>query len=349
MYQINNSLFINKLKAICILLMVIGHCGGPSQFCHWFYLFHMPCFFFISGYLFNEKYIFLPVTFIWKKIKSLYMPYLKYGVIFLIIHYSFPFLYSTPVEPLKNLLLLFTFRGADQLLGGYWFLQSLFFSMMMFYFTLYFMYKKIEKYKCLLFFFPCIFCLLSFGVSFFNKNIPILSSTNFLATSYLFVGYLAKKYGNRINKLFSIKLTLISLILTIALVVSNYFEVVNMALIRRWNILVYYVASLLGILVVMNLTAVIPPIFDKCLDYLGSRTLAVLTWHMLGFKIVSAAIIILKGMPMSDISSYPVLHQSSNYRWILYSIVGVMFSLMMNYFIASINKKCKIWLSAKEK
>ena len=44
-------------KALCIILMVVGHSGCPAYLHDWIYLFHMPCFFLISGYLLKDRYI----------------------------------------------------------------------------------------------------------------------------------------------------------------------------------------------------------------------------------------------------------------------------------------------------
>ena len=48
--------FIDNAKGIGIILMILGHIPNMPEFFHsWIYSFHMPLFFFISGYLFNEK------------------------------------------------------------------------------------------------------------------------------------------------------------------------------------------------------------------------------------------------------------------------------------------------------
>lgn len=44
-------------KALCITLMVVGHGGYPSYLGRFIYMFHMPCFFFISGWLLSDKYV----------------------------------------------------------------------------------------------------------------------------------------------------------------------------------------------------------------------------------------------------------------------------------------------------
>lgn len=75
-------------KAICIILVVIGHYAPASspawyhEFHDWIYTFHMPLFMFASGYIYiafkkDEEYRF----FIWKKIKRLMIPYFTTSII----------------------------------------------------------------------------------------------------------------------------------------------------------------------------------------------------------------------------------------------------------------------------
>ena len=47
--------WIDQAKGIGILLVVIGHMNIPQDLSKIIFSFHMPLFFFISGYLYNEK------------------------------------------------------------------------------------------------------------------------------------------------------------------------------------------------------------------------------------------------------------------------------------------------------
>ena len=60
------DLTLDLAKAICIILMVIGHSGCPDYLHRFIYMFHMPCFFFISGYLLNDKYLTNLKTGLWR-------------------------------------------------------------------------------------------------------------------------------------------------------------------------------------------------------------------------------------------------------------------------------------------
>ena len=49
----------------------------------------MPCFFFISGWLLNERYIDNPKIGIVKKAKGIYVPYVKWTLFFILLHNVF--------------------------------------------------------------------------------------------------------------------------------------------------------------------------------------------------------------------------------------------------------------------
>jgi len=126
----NRNCALDIAKAICIILMVIGHSGCPDYLHRFIYMFHMPCFFFISGYLLNDKYLTNLKTGLWKKIKGSYYPFIKWSMIFLLLHNVFAYLHIYDASySLKEIAIKFvrilTMTGSEQLLGGFWFLISL--------------------------------------------------------------------------------------------------------------------------------------------------------------------------------------------------------------------------------
>ena len=82
--------YITIAKAFGIILMVIGHSGSPSWLGRFLYMFHMPLFFLCSGYFFKEitEQKALNAFFL-KRIKGLYIPYLKWSILFLLLHNIF--------------------------------------------------------------------------------------------------------------------------------------------------------------------------------------------------------------------------------------------------------------------
>lgn len=136
------NLDITYTKAIGILLMVLCHAGAAF----WnvnkvIYMFHMPLFFFFSGYCLKTEYFNTPLRFVKKRIKGLYWPYLKWSLLFLALHNVFVSLgfypdatcaaeaYFQPYTPhdflVRALGITVTMKGHDPLLGGYWFMRTL--------------------------------------------------------------------------------------------------------------------------------------------------------------------------------------------------------------------------------
>lgn len=98
----NREIWIDVLKGVGILLVLLGHCNTP--FDKYIYGFHMPLFFLISGYLFKSKKPIIP--YFRKLLKRYIVPYFvlafcmlvivmvtqkKYA---LILHYIIGILYS---------------------------------------------------------------------------------------------------------------------------------------------------------------------------------------------------------------------------------------------------------------
>ena len=76
---------INLLKALAILLVVSGHLEFSIFGMFPPYSFQLALFFFISGMLFKDKYIFDLKTYFLKRIKSLLFPYFAYEFVYLVI------------------------------------------------------------------------------------------------------------------------------------------------------------------------------------------------------------------------------------------------------------------------
>ncbi len=121
------------VKALCIILMVVGHAGAPKHMGEFIYNFHMPAFFFVSGYLFKEKYLDNIVNFVTRRVKSLWWPFVKWSLIFAILHNLFAYfhlydnIYSLSDYKTK-IFQIFTMTGSERLLGGFWFLKELLYA-----------------------------------------------------------------------------------------------------------------------------------------------------------------------------------------------------------------------------
>ena len=83
-----DRIYWNIVKGIGIILVVLGHaCTTVSNY---IYLFHLPLFFFVTGFLYNEeKYGDAPFLYVSNKIKSLWMKYVIIYWVLIFLHNIF--------------------------------------------------------------------------------------------------------------------------------------------------------------------------------------------------------------------------------------------------------------------
>ena len=91
---------------------------------------------------------------------------------------------------------------------------------------------------------------------------------------------------------------------------------------RFWDILPYFGLSVVGSLFLTSLGDRITRIDDiKSFQYIGKRTMAILTWHFLSLKLVTLLRITVEGLPLEELTSFPVI--KGGYWWIAYLIIGI--------------------------
>lgn len=65
------------------------------------------------------------------------------------------------------------------------------------------------------------------------------------------------------------------------------------------------------------------------ISYIGNKTLYILTFHFIAFKLVSWLYLYVEGLSIDNLSQFPVLQNSKFYLWIIYSLIGVGISLLI--------------------
>lgn len=194
-----NDTSISVAKGLLITLMVIGHSGAPNDIVGFLYLIHMPCFFFISGMLFKEKYLLDVKSYIKRKINGLYVPFVKWSLIFLLLHNLFAWLniYSTHYtigDAGIKVFKILTLTGSEQLLGGFWFLKELLYaSVITILFSKFVSTLGVKQNGRNLLLQSLFFVVLAYLVSIAPFKIPTISSKTLLATAYYIAGCAFKK------------------------------------------------------------------------------------------------------------------------------------------------------------
>lgn len=119
--------YIDLLRALGIIAMIMGHVGFGGFFDKWIHIFHMPMFFIISGYFFKEQDY---NSLIKKRVKTLLIPYVVFGIIHLIIY----FVRIGGIDSHSFYLLFWenTAENGIPIAGALWFLTALFLSEIVF-------------------------------------------------------------------------------------------------------------------------------------------------------------------------------------------------------------------------
>lgn len=125
--------YIDLMKGIGIILVVAGHAASP--FSDWIYSFHMGLFFWISGYTLAIKELPGFPDFLKKKIKTILVPYVGYGLVAILFQMRERAHYNTSIQLPEYLLGLAKGGSGLDTVGNIplWFLQLLFIAIIFFY------------------------------------------------------------------------------------------------------------------------------------------------------------------------------------------------------------------------
>lgn len=124
--------FADRLKGICICLVILGHSVIPDALLRFIYTFHMPAFFFVSGFFFSKK------ASLKKDSRRLLLPYVVCAAVVLCKDFIDAFRLDNFSMFLERLRISF-FVGPDSSfgidhnsVGPIWFLVALFWSRQLF-------------------------------------------------------------------------------------------------------------------------------------------------------------------------------------------------------------------------
>lgn len=329
--------WITYFKAIGIMLVVIGHTYIPNNVKNFIYLFHMPMFFFISGYLYKEKDSCSPIKYLKKKLKRLYFEFIKWQCIFLVFHNFLVLIKFYPKNSsynLKEILECFfkiiSFQSTEQLGGAMWFIPALFGTSVIFCIIRFIVLKFDNKFQKFLNIILIVICMI-IG---YTTDLPRFLSVSFSAISIFYIGFIYRKFEKKI--VLNLQGVIISLII---LLVLNQFGSINMVNNSYETICFLIVASLSGIYINIYIAKIISNRegINKLLFLVGKRTMDIMILHFVAFKLVSIIIIITNNLSFELLSNFPTIN-IGGYWNIAYFFIGLLFPLLRE----SINKKYHI-------
>lgn len=334
---------VSIAKALGIILMVMGHSGCPQYLHDFIYLFHMPLFYFLSAYFFrDEKVINVCGRFVGRKFKNLYWPYIKWSIIFLLLHNMFFRIGFYDNSLSWNEIFINTKRSirgmwqGENMLGAYWFLISLFWESMLFAAIIWIKHKVRCRY------FDLMAVITLFFVGFYSP-VDFLVNREMVLLPIFYVGYLTAKRNvdlSSCKKHLQVALWLCLPVLAIMAV----FAKVEVGQNAFYNPIVFLVGSIMGIYMIMIMSDVLAHTkMGKWLDLLGGATMSVLTFHFLAFKMLTWFLVLVGVYSSSALSQWPVPSgHGYNSLWLLYTIIGVVGPVACKALLIEVARRIKI-------
>lgn len=323
--KIERDIYIDFVKGLGIIFIVLGHSGAPQNILDFINLFHVAIFFIASGYLWNKKNANsrdLLIKYNKKKISTLYVPYVFWNIVFILCSNIFVYLhilsnkyFLTNKEIIKNIIKCFLLIKGTDIGGALWFVKILFFVSVGYSYICYI--NNIVKFnikKIIWIILVVLFQILTIANFSFE---PILQ---------LLLGYLTYCIGVFIHekelhkkKLPYKTLNVISFFL---LFIMTKIGNISFATGQVTNIMYFIIASFLGWIFLYTIAKSIPYKCLKVFQFLSEYSMWILVLHLLCFKLVTYFFIKINNLNIVLLESFPVIKNNS-YLWFIYTLVGI--------------------------
>ncbi|MCB2357842.1 acyltransferase family protein [Clostridium estertheticum] len=272
--------WIDMAKGFAMILVMFGHAPILLPIQAEVYTFHVPLFFFMSGYLFsNIKYNNFS-AFLKKRIITIGIPYFCFSFIEYI--YFFVFNNKQNVSPLKSFigtLIPLRYNNGTLHNGTLWFIACLFMCEMIFFLIV--KWTKNDKRKI-------ITCLVVSAIiggiynTYIGKPLPWSFDVAFIAVVFYGIGYLIKGMENKVSKLVSIKYLVVFLIINVIIGHLNVLYMnarVDMSSIKYGNYFLFFGSAISGIMASLIFCRLLPK--SKLLIYIGKNSIIFFAFHQM--------------------------------------------------------------------
>ena len=343
---------ISICKGIAIILIVVGHAEAPDFLTRFIYLFHMPIFFITAGYFFRRATPVDAWQFVGKRFRGLYVPMVKWALLFLIFHNLFfdigllneqygnweggvthPYTWTQGCQ--RFVSIVFAMGGYDEfLLGAFWFFRALLISSILFMAV----YKLFDE-RCprLLRGNRKVWLIIAIAVAFAVFRLANgLKVTNVVqggirenwGVIFFGIGVLFRSYESRIRQHWALALTFFALLIGATALHCKGMNLQPQLI----DVLTLPLTGTIGFLLTYYLSGLIdrrPSKVRTFLVHCGRMTVYIYVFHIIAFKAVSALKILWYDLPWGEIGCHMVIHDhNDDLFWLLYSAAGVAIPLL---------------------
>lgn len=276
--------WLDIAKGIAIILVVIGHSPATNGMKTFIYSFHIPLFFFLSGFVFNQQKYSKTKDFFENKIRTTITPYLLFSFIgYLIYVFWENGVYNTNFSALSIFKGVFYASASTLKINSVlWFLPCLFIVQ-----TTFFIITKISYNRTYLTVILIAFSIVGYLYSKYNGiRLPWFIDSSLTATVFYGIGFIYKNYDSRLEEKISPYYTEV-IIGSFAMVYLFSFlnTTVDMFSLVYNNYFYYYLSAVFGIVFCITLSKLIK--YSNTLSYIGKNTILIFAFHTNMFVIIN--------------------------------------------------------------
>lgn len=345
------------LKAIAIILVVIAHSAAPAYLSNFAYMVGVPAFFVLSGYFFKLDNLDNTSDFVIRRTKTLYLPFIKWGVFFLILHNLFfevgflsesygnaqggvthPYNWTQAAQHLWSMV--FNMSGYDPFMAGaFWFFRALFLANIAFIF-LFKSTRRLGKFKTSTLQVVSVI-VLAFLLALWQASMG-LHITGVAQGGYrelmgivlLGIGFLLRRADETLDSSIWHNPIIMLVASSVVLTTLTFVYPISMAA-KPGSVLSVPILTIAGTAAFIWLRGIsefilqLPEKYTQWLQFTGENSLYIFVFHLLAFKVASIIKVGVYQLDWTMVGGHPVVqHELGDGFWLLYIFVGVILPIL---------------------
>lgn len=345
------------LKAIAIILVVIAHSAAPAYLSNFAYMVGVPAFFVLSGYFFKLDNLDNTSDFVIRRTKTLYLPFIKWGVFFLILHNLFfevgflsesygnaqggvthPYNWTQATQHLWSMV--FNMSGYDPFMAGaFWFFRALFLANIAFIF-LFKATRQLGKFKTSTLQVVSVI-VLAFLLALWQASMG-LHITGVAQGGYrelmgivlLGIGFLLRRADETPDSSIWHNPIIMLAASSVVLMILTFVYPISMAA-KPGSVLSVPILTVAGTAAFIWLRGLsefilqLPEKYTQWLQFTGENSLYIFVFHLLAFKVASMIKVVVYQLDWAMVGGHPVVqHELGDGFWLLYIFVGVVLPIL---------------------
>ena len=345
------------LKAIAIILVVIAHSAAPAYLSNFAYMVGVPAFFVLSGYFFKLDNLDNTSDFVIRRTKTLYLPFIKWGVFFLILHNLFfevgllsesygnaqggvthPYNWTQAAQHLWSMV--FNMSGYDPFMAGaFWFFRALFLANIAFIF-LFKATRQLGKFKTSTLQVVSVI-VLAFLLALWQASMG-LHITGVAQGGYrelmgivlLGIGFLLRRADETPDSSIWHNPIVMLAASSVVLMILTFVYPISMAA-KPGSVLSVPILTVAGTAAFIWLRGLsefilqLPEKYTQWLQFTGENSLYIFVFHLLAFKVASMIKVGVYQLDWEMVGGHPVVqHELGDGFWLLYIFVGVILPIL---------------------